>query len=69
MASGTLSPADQPVPAAEQAGIPKQEFGNGSENILEPVSAGGKLVVFLFILGFVVLGSTILGELVVKLFR
>jgi len=31
------------------------------------VSGEGKLVVFLFILGFFLLGATVLGELVLKL--
>jgi len=56
MAVGTVSQSDNPVPASfpENASSP-------------PVSSGGKLVVFLFILGFLLLGSMVLGEMVLKL--
>ncbi len=58
MATETISQADAPVPSS----LPENPS-------LPPVSAGSKLVVFLFILGFVLLGSMILGELILKLFR
>ena len=56
----TVSQADQPVlPAAPE----------NPDNNAPPVSTGGKLVVFFFFLGFLLLGSMIVGELVLKLFR
>jgi hypothetical protein len=55
MAVGTVSQPDNPVSSS----LP--------ENPNSPVSTGSKLVVFLFILGFLLLGSMILGEVFLKL--
>jgi hypothetical protein len=52
MATGTISKPDQPVPSPENQ---------------PPVSTDGKVVVFLFILGFFLLGALILGELILRL--
>ena len=55
MATETVSQAD-PVPSSS-----KEDPG------CMPVSGDGKLVVFLFMLGFFLLGAMVLGELILKL--